>query len=631
MHDKFPETPPNLRYERIHPEDMRFMDAEPTWNIPDADIEESIQDLLDEGWYAEHIRAELARLGIPFQGRDRYYLGAQLVSEFVEPGRITSLISVLPEDVYQYYLHLALLQKLEYRYTTPSSLDTIFPLSLSPSVAQKQILDTGLAIQTESGELYIPEATLKGLPRSHIMFPVEVEPAEYICAQAPRNILTQIQQILGLFDQQTFKLRDRLRWSPSDHIHYSQVHCWPPHPDDARQLMSEFSKIRKITLLPPEPQLDAPSLQFWTHNLAVNADAAEFLYHLLIQSGILHAGSPVRINHILVREWLALSPGRQLAVLYNLYRVLNSWAVWWPIWRDGQINVQWDYQGYHSLVYIDAALLSTSHNLQGVMLDVLSFLPQDAWLSFNSVINWLLAVFPNSASHRYYRGLTISGFAGGWEGWLRLVLKHILVGPLHSLGLADVAPTLDQVDVFRLHHLQDIHWKWIIDLDIGKAGSIDVSALQLDIASQDMLINLPVSQDFLFMLQLWSRIEGFSGNKLHYLLDVKLLHISFERGYTPSHLIAAWTESAGCAPPPDLQAWWHQWWQHYGEIRLYPPQAILLTRDEFTMKEVQAAMPHLKTSIQSVVTPTAALIKSEMTDQVVAELERQGYMPKEVQ
>jgi hypothetical protein len=631
MLDRYPNLPKNLRYERINPSDMRFMDAEPTWNIPDGDTEESIQALLDEGWFAEHIRAELARLNIPFQGRDRYNLGAQLVSEFVKQDRITSLISALPENVYQYYLHLALLQKLEYRYTTPSSVDTIFPLPLSSSVAQKHILDAGLAIQAESGKLYIPEATLKGLPRSHITFPVEVEPAEYVCAKAPRDILIQIQQILGLFSQQTFKLRDRLRWSPSDHIHYGQIHCWPPHPDDARQLMTEFSKIRKISLLPPEPQLDEPSLQYWANNLAVSAETAEFLYHLLIQSGILHAGSPVRINHPLVGEWLALSPGRQLAVLYNLYQSLSSWAVWWPIWRNGQINVQWDYQGYHNLVYIDATLLSTSHNIQGVMLDVLSFLPQDAWLSFDAVINWLLAVFPSAASHRYYRGLTISGIADGWEGWLRLILRHILVGPLHSLGLADVASTLDQVDVFRLHHLQDVHWKRIIDLDIGKAGSIEVSALQFDMASQDISINIPVSPDFLFMLQLWSRIEGFSGNKLHYLLDVELLHLSFERGYTLSHLISAWTESAGWPPPPDLLAWWHQWWQHYGEIRLYPPQAILMTRDEFTMKEVQAAMPHLTTSIQSVVTPTAALIKPEMADQVVAELERQGYMPKEVQ
>jgi hypothetical protein len=54
-----------------------------------------------------------------------------------------------------------------------------------------------------------------------------------------------------------------------------------------------------------------------------------------------------------------------------------------------------------------------------------------------------------------------------------------------------------------------------------------------------------------------------------------------------------------------------------------------MTYDDFTMKELKLAIPHLTDSIQSMVTPTTALIESEEADQILADLERQGYMPKE--
>jgi len=63
---------------------------------------------------------------------------------------------------------------------------------------------------------------------------------------------------------------------------------------------------------------------------------------------------------------------------------------------------------------------------------------------------------------------------------------------------------------------------------------------------------------------------------------------------------------------------------------MYPQQAALMTRDDFTMKELQLAIPRLTDSILGMVTPKTALIKSEDADRVLADLERQGYMPKVV-
>ena len=138
---------PGLRYERISPADLKFTDAEPTWTQPADNIDESIYALLAEEWLGTHIKAELLRLNFQPQERNRQSLGAQLVSEFVNPERIAACLSNLSEDVYSYYLHLHLKQNLEYSFTTVASMDTVFPLPLSSSLASKQILDAGLAIR----------------------------------------------------------------------------------------------------------------------------------------------------------------------------------------------------------------------------------------------------------------------------------------------------------------------------------------------------------------------------------------------------------------------------------------------------------------------------------------------------
>jgi hypothetical protein len=622
------ELTPKLRYERINPTDLHFIDAEPIWTYPAENIDESILALLDEEWRTDHIKAELLRLNFQPVERSRQALGEQLVSEFINPERISTGLQSLSPDAYTYYLYRLLMQSMVYKFTTPVNLETILPQSVSPRLASKQILKAGLVILTESGRFYAPEATLRALPPSHIPFPIVPKPVEFIPAEAPRNILLHIQQIIGLFDEQTFTLRDRLRWNASDYAYYSHLHCWPPHPDDAKKLIAGHSRIQKVSLMPPEPQLDEQSLRFWVNNLGVSADIAEFYYHLFMQSAILHAGSPVRINQTLVQEWLALPAGRQIVILYDLYRSLSTWAVWWPAWRNEQIDIQWDYQGHWGLTRVDATLLSTNRNLQELLLDILSFLPQDEWLGVNAVVNWIVTIFPDATSHQHSRGLSISGVTDGWQGWLRFVLTRIIAGPLHYFGFADVAPSLDQVHVFRLHHLQDVHWKRVTDLDIGAPGIVDENALHFDPASQVLQIPIPAPPDFLSMIQLWSKLDGLKGKTLHYYLDVERLHQAFEQGNTPSDLCAAWEHCSGYEAPESLQAWWNHWWRNYGHIRLYSPQAVLITRDTFTMKEVQLAIPRLEESIHSMVTPTAAVIKSEDADKVVAELERQGYMPK---
>jgi hypothetical protein len=619
-----------LRYVRISPAELKFKDAVPTWIQPDDYQAEALDALINEVYQVSEIRAELQRINIKPQGRTRQALAEQLLHGFIDPGRVAACLSLLSSDALTGFLYLLLSRSLEKWYTVPESLDTLYPLSVSTRATDKKIMDAGLALRSESGQIYIPPSILSVLPPCNIPFSVLPEPSGFLPAQSPQDFLVKFQKILGLFDGRTYTLRDRLRWNAPENPYSGHASCWPPHPGDAKHLIAEIGKARKVLLLPPEPQLDDQALQLWAEGLDVPAELAEFYYHLLVQSAILHAGSPVRINQTFIQAWLALPPGRQIIILYHLYQSVSSWAEWWSLWREGHFDIMWDFQGYWGLVNIDGALLVTGLDLRCVLLDVLSFLPQEAWLSLESVIDWILKVYPTSGSHRYHRGLMIAGVEGAWKGWLKLVLKSILTGPLYTMGFADLAPSMEHVDAFRLHHLQDVHWGRTSELDSGVTGIVKSSTLHLDIKAQVMQVTMPIAPNFLSMIQLWSKPGELRGKTLHFHLDVERLHQTFENGRTPLDLRVAWEVSTGFTVPESLDQWWHHWWCSYGHIRLYPPQAVLMTRDDFTMKELQLAIPHLTDSIRSMVTSTAALLKPEDVDQILAHLERQGYMPKEV-
>ena len=113
------------------------------------------------------------------------------------------------------------------------------------------------------------------------------------------------------------------------------------------------------------------------------------------------------------------------------------------------------------------------------------------------------------------------------------------------MGFTDFAPSLEHVQAFRLHHLQDVHWERVTQLDIGILGAVEDSALHIDAATQILTVALPVPPDFLSMIQLWAKPGGIKEKTMLFHLDVERLHQAFEHGNSPADLRAAWEACAG--------------------------------------------------------------------------------------
>lgn len=211
------------------------------------------------------------------------------------------------------------------------------------------------------------------------------------------------------------------------------------------------------------------------------------------------------------------------------------------------------------------------------------------------------------------------------------------MGPLSAFGFVEASPARGDLRAIRLLGFQDIHWQRLKEVPLEATGKLSRKAMRLVVAKGPfqpakgavLEVQSPVPPAFMTFVLRWARPAGFSKNLVRYELDVERLHQSFEAGDDPEELGESWQSTVGFAPLPEIVEWWRFWWDRYGSVRLYPAQALLQTRDAFTLQEVQAALPMLQDSILGVVTPHAVLLEPGDVDKILSALTRQGYMPKE--
>ena len=606
-------------------------DASPFWVYPDeGGVTEFIADITEQQWRVDFIRRQITQLGVKPKGQRRADLVHQLIETFLDPGRFARQLSTLNDEEHRFYLYLLLHNNLTGLRTQPTSLDQILLLS-KPSVALTQkILNAGLGLKDEEGQFFVPFEMFRLLPPAYLPFDTEPPPATYVPAADPRLLLTKVQQLLGLVQSRTYHIRPRPRWrTPRFGYYGNEYQIWPPVPDDVQRVLSNPEKQGAITLCPPTPYLDEATIAAWSADLELPLAVVEFLYHVLINGQLLLPGDPVTLNPALLQPWMMQTPGNQLAALYQLYRSIGDWTDWWPAWRAGDVKVQWNYHNYWTLSAVDNMLVTTHYMLRWVILDILAYLPHDVWLSLDKVIQFLVKLYPEPKSHYYQQGLLCKDARDQWKGFLRQVLLAMLRGVLHTFGLVDIAPNPDDIEVFRLRHLQSLHWQRPGALPIEDTTPFNRDDVAFRPREQAFSIKPPAKAEFLVTVQQWSEPRGLVDNKLRYQLDTSRLHQAFEQGETPESLAEAWEQHAGFPPLPDIQHWWQHWWERYGHIRLYTGQTTLMTRDEFTMQELQAALPTMRQAIMGLVTPRVALLQAERVDRIVSDLERQGYMPKE--
>lgn len=618
-----------LNYKWIDPEPSKKPAADPRWQQPENDAYNDFRDnLIADEWPVAFLRTSIESLGQTPQGRTRVALTTQYIEAFANPQRIQQALQSLQDNERQYYPYFLLHYLQVNNHTKPSSMDQMFPNHVPGKPYIEQILKHNLAMQNQYEEYFYPRALLRVLPQLEVQFKAAQTPETYVPAHAPHLLSVQLQQLLRLIQEHPVDLRPQLRWnSRSVYSSWHQEWEWPIVPEAAQMLedMPDYDGV--LNLQSPEPVLAQSALTSLSKQLDIPEHIVEFLYQCLLQAGVLYRGSPAQTNDSLIAKWITLPAGRQAALMFQSYASLSQWAAWWHPWAEGDIVVGWDYDRYQYGSVASNSLRITNTLLRRVLLDLLAMLPHDTWIDFKTFIRWVNKIYSTQKTHYYQESLVFKGNRNSWQSFLERVALAMLTGPLHWLGFVDLAPNTDWPVAFRLHHLQDIHWRRVDAVPSPVNVAFDRNSLTF--AGSRLTLSLPAPSDVLAFIQTWALTTSYSNADMQFELSVPLLHGCFEMGDTVDSLMAKWQARVGFPAPPDLQSWWQYWGERYGHIRLYTHQSALFTRDAITLKEIQTAIPMIQPSIRGLIAPNFVLLDDDQVDDIISNLKRQGYMPKE--
>ena len=607
----------------------------PSWkhiwlSQPSGPVANLASRLANGGHRVSDLRDQTAALGFSPQGRTRTELAQNLAEVFLDSARLAGSLASISETLQQQYVRLLLHSFLTDSHTQPASKGLWAGKAKYSSEMIAQLRRADLVLDDSEGQAFVPFNIRRRLPSMSISLPEAPEPATCVPAEDPRAILGQLQQLIYLLQSHTARLRPVLRWQSPNHAHIEPPRCWPVSLEDAKALQGKYVPERTVTLLPPSLLLDDASLALCTAALGVSEHRVTLLYRLLVLGGIIEEGSPVTVAPEAAQKWFSTPPGQQVTAIYGLYRNIDHWAAWWPLWRSGTVTVGFPYHGYWSLTSLESTVRDSARILRHVVLDTLSFLPDRTWIAIQDLVRWLRRLFPTPNTHRYLMGLTPEHAEDGWPGFLDSVVTTMLAGPLRAMGLVDLGPSLDDVRVVRFRGLQDLHWERVSKVTIDDAGSPTEIDVRYDAVELTLEAQTPVPPAFMAYVLHWTKPAGFSQTSVRYALDSNKLYAAFESGADPESLAQEWQTHVGTAPIAEITTWWHDRWQRYGRIRIYAPHAMLHTRDEMTMQEIRLSLPDIDRAVVCALTPESALLERESADQVLEDLSRQGYMPKEV-
>lgn len=622
-----------LGYKLAAPPATSPVKGELFWMQPQPDLaQEFSQGIVEERGPVSQLREQLHRFGQKPKGRSRADLVQQLVTAFLDPARLREALIGLDAEGRDGYTQLLLNSILSPWKSHPERTILLQTLSKPMREFYAELLQAGLGLGDENF-LQIPYALFQQLPPLYLPdSPYRATlPLPAVSNARPQHLMAQVQQLLGLIQTETYSLRPLQKWQSQTPSYHYRTSGWLPTPASARQFVKgpQGSEL-KLELLAPEPRLMDETLETWSRILGLPETGVEFLYHLLLAVGVLRPGSPITVEPVIMERFLSLTGGEQIALLVRSLGLIPDWGACWQQWRTGEVQLHWKRRLYYNEPNYPRTLARTLNSVCTACLQYLAFFSPEVWLSVDAVIKPLTHFFPDG-QHLIAspQTLELSDNQGDWAGFFSLYLQLLLRGPLHWLGVADVALAPDQsLAAFRLHSLQDILWERVTVFPLPEATWEAAQAVRWQ-GQDELQLALPVPVAVLRQAQRWAEPLGTKGEYLRYRLHLQRLYATFETGETPETLRYAWEESAGAPPPEPLAAWWDKWWACYGHVRLYPHQAVLITQDDFTMQELQVALPSFRETLLGMLNPRIALLHPQQVDFVLQTLEQRGYLPKE--
>ncbi len=372
----------------------------------------------------------------------------------------------------------------------------------------------------------------------------------------------------------------------------------------------------------------------------------EFIYSLLVASGLELPGSPVTAWPEVRVQFLQRDEMAQRAILARCYVGMTRWSELWEVLREHP-----ELQLKHRL----GSNLPPDHlanhlvRFRQMVLRTLACLPDHEWVPWGAVKRLLRLVWPRFdqlALHSF----GLPGQAGAWfltrradgqpldpeseEDWDLAqgeMARWVISGPLHWLGFADLLLEGGRLAALRLHGWADLYW----DREDAPAAPPHARALaeaegpRVRAAGCSIAV-LPsrVGVEGHNLLEKIARLSSVGAEGFVYELDAETAFRSFESGLALKQVLEEFPRLLGVPMADAMRQQLERWWDSYGRVRIYEGLTVLEFADDYTLAEIKA-VTSLSDHLVAEISPRLVIIEPETVALLTQELRRAGYTPKQ--
>jgi len=429
---------------------------------------------------------------------------------------------------------------------------------------------------------------------------------------------------------------------------------WDYDPEELAQARRE-GRLRRgcdlpLTVPPPAPVLPDEAIERLAP-LAGDDERLNFIISLLQAASILQPGSPITPWSPAKAAFFQLAPMRQRAVLTRTYFRMLSWSELWRMLRDDRFPFRLRRDATHEFCDRNQ-LRSKLATLRWLLLRVLGSFPDGHWVEMADLDRLMRLLWPRfersawddfqlpsygSRPHLVDRESdAVPNYEqpGVWDQIQGRFIRGMLTGPLHWLGLADLAFDGAQLTHVRFYGLGDLYWDraeappaspHAPAASAAKGGEGAFSAEGLTVSVRPGAL----SGRGHGLLNAIARLQSTSPDRFEYRLDGAACLEAFDAGTTLSNIIETWEEHLPAPMPDTIGDQLTDWWEGYGRLRLYEDVTVIEFSDEYALAEMKA-ITSLEEHLVAEVSSRLVVIPEGAVDCLVEELREAGHTPQTV-
>ena len=630
-----------------------------------------------KGWLNHYKVKELRQLAKqhdwPISGTRKDDIVEQLMAYMTQPGIILKRLMSLDDEHRQVYQAVALIHKDVYL-----NEDALATLAKQwGSLTQYKKLSTYASHISQAG-LALPGDFSYEYPRPLFIIPMKLRQAlpslledrippaslpdhaqSELRLADPHDFVQIANHIVLLLEQTNPDLRPPM---PRPHLEkfFEFLRHWDYVPEEVAQAQSD-NKLKghdpqfSLTVPPPAHPLNDEAI---THlaPIAGSDERLVFIYHLSIAAGLLQPGSPVQAWREVREQFLRHNTAEQWAILCRAYFDMMTWSeLWLALGERPHLQLKRT-KAYYSPSHPQELLYKNLALFRQQVLQLLACLPDDRWVTLRAVTDNLAVIWPRfdgwAWSHTRYggnmrpswflaqngRSLDTANNKADWNMAQGEFIKHLIQGPLHWLGLADLSLNYGQLTAFRLHGLADLYWDKTaaptmpgaaISQPTDKLDEAQTAVSAITITDTTITVDPTAisakAHDYLDNIAI---LAEATTSRFVYRLYAPAAHQAFEAGQTLDQILENWDKLLAIPIPTAIQEQLTAWWQAYGQVRLYENVTVIEFGDDYALAEMKSATS-LEKHLIAEISPRLILIPEQSIDILVAELEKAGYTPKQ--